>query len=323
MKIIILGAGAIGCLVGGYLWHAGNEVVLVGRPGQVEIINKNGLKLITPLHDHILKIPAVTSLNQVNISPNNVTFLCVKGQDTEQALFELKSVVKNIPVLCMQNGVRNEEIAARHFSKVYGAMLRIGAEYLKNGEIVARSYPPGLIILGCYPEGTDSLAVQISEKLHMAGFWVKLSDTIMAYKWGKLRSNLDNVVHAITNTTGAEVESIVKATKRELDELLKEAGIHLISQAEVAREWPEIIAPEQFDANRRIRNSTWQSFTRKQGSVETEFLNGEVVRLAKKLGRLAPLNEKLTQIAQQIAAYREQPGKYTPEKLVSILEIGG
>jgi 2-dehydropantoate 2-reductase len=323
MKIIILGAGAIGCLVGGYLWRAGNEVVLVGRPGQIEIINKDGLKFITPSHDYVLNIPAVTVINEININQGDVIFLCVKGQDTEEALVKLKSGVEDIPVICMQNGVRNEEIAVRYFSKVYGAMLRIGAEYLKDGEIIARNYPPGLIILGCYPQGTDNLVVKVSEQLRAAGFWVKFSDTVMAYKWGKLRSNLDNVVQAITNTTGAEVELIGNATKQELDELLKEAGIHSIFHADVAREWPEIIAPEQFNPDRRIRNSTWQSLMRKQGSVETEFLNGEVVRLAQKLGHQAPLNEKLTQIAKEIAVRHEPPGKYTPEKLLSILGLGG
>jgi 2-dehydropantoate 2-reductase len=75
--------------------------------------------------------------------------------------------------------------------------------------------------------------------------------------------------------------------------------------------------------DRRIRNSIWQSFVRKQGSVETEFLNGEVVRLAQNNEHQAPLNEKLTQIAKGIAVRYEQPGKYTPEKLLSILGLGG
>jgi len=321
MKIIVLGAGAIGCLVGGYLYRSGSEIVLVGRPGQVQAIREQGLHLITPSNDYVLNLPAVTQVDQINISHDDAVFLCVKGPDTEKAVVELKSVVKDIPVFCLQNGVRNEEIAAQYFSGVYGAMLKVGAEYLKDGEVIARSDPPGLIILGCYPHGTDRLAEETSEKLHAAGFWVKPSDSVMAYKWGKLRGNLDNIIPAITNATGKEAELIVKAARQEFDGLVNEAGIQWISQVEVAKEWPEMIAPENFDPVRRIRNSTWQSLTRKCGFVETEFLNGEVVRLAKKLGRRAPVNEKLTQLSQQMAARRELPGKYSPRELARVLGL--
>jgi 2-dehydropantoate 2-reductase len=322
MKIIILGAGAIGCLAGGHLCRTGSEVVLVGRSGQVKAIREQGLNLITPACSYRLDLPAVTHIDRVNLSPEDVIFLCVKGQDTEKAISEIKSVVKEIPIFCLQNGVRNEEILAQRFSRVYGAMVRVGAEYLKDGEVMARSDPPGLIILGGYPQGADDLAEAVAQRLRAAGFLVQVSEEIMAYKWGKLRSNLDNIIHAIANTTEGEIELIVKAAKRELDVLLKEAHIHCISQAEVEKRWPQVLTPEHFSINRRIRNSSWQSLTRKQGSIETEFLNGEVVRLAKRLGRQASINEKLTQISLEMAARREPPGKYTPGELALLLGLG-
>jgi 2-dehydropantoate 2-reductase len=320
MKIIIFGAGGVGCVVGGYLWHAGSEIVLVGRPGQVQAINERGLKLITPLGDHVLPLPAVTHISRINLSPDAV-FVCVKGQDTEKAILELKSAFGNIPVFCLQNGVRNEEIAAQHFSKVYGAMLRFGVEYLKDGEVLVRNAPPGLIILGIYPRGIDRLAEEIAQKLRAAGFLVQVSEEIMAYKWGKLVSNLGNAVIAITNAYGEDVDLIAKAAKKELIALLEEADIRWISQTEVAQKWPELKMPEQSDVNSKIRSSTWQSLARRQGSIETEFLNGELVRLAKILGRSAPVNEKLTQISQEMASSRQIPGKYTPHELASMLGV--
>jgi 2-dehydropantoate 2-reductase len=71
----------------------------------------------------------------------------------------------------------------------------------------------------------------------------------------------------------------------------------------------------------RQHSSTWQSLTRQQGSVETEFLNGEVVRLANKIGRPAPVNAALNRIAQEMAANHELPGKYSALQLCSILGI--
>ena len=56
---------------------------------------------------------------------------------------------------------------------------------------------------------------------------------------------------------------------------------------------------------------------REQGSVETEFLNGEVVRLSKRLSRHAPVNEMLMRISQEMASKHEKPGKYTPAQLLA------
>jgi 2-dehydropantoate 2-reductase len=68
-------------------------------------------------------------------------------------------------------------------------------------------------------------------------------------------------------------------------------------------------------------SSTWQSLTREQGSVETEFLNGEVVRICHKLGRKAPVNEVLLRVSQEMAARHDKPGKYTAAQLLQMAGI--
>jgi 2-dehydropantoate 2-reductase len=67
--------------------------------------------------------------------------------------------------------------------------------------------------------------------------------------------------------------------------------------------------------------STWQSLVRQQGTVETEYLNGEIVRLAQKLGKRALINETLLRITEEMAANHELPGKYTPAQLTKILKL--
>jgi 2-dehydropantoate 2-reductase len=66
--------------------------------------------------------------------------------------------------------------------------------------------------------------------------------------------------------------------------------------------------------------STWQSLVRNQGTVETDFLNGEIVRLAVERGIPAPVNQALLRITLEMAANHEKPGKYTPAELLKILE---
>ena len=114
---------------------------------------------------------------------------------------------------------------------------------------------------------------------------------------------------------------IANLARKELDDLLAEAGIPYVTDAQISKEWPEFTIKSPNYAAGEAQSSTWQSLARKQGSVETEFFNGEVVRLAKKLGKEAPINDGLNRIMQEMAAKRETPGKYTIAELKKILGL--
>jgi len=321
MRYIIYGAGGIGSIMGGHLARTGHDVVLIGRAGHINVINNNGLRLITPTATHVLKVAAVVSPSQINFSADDVICLCVKGQDTEPALRDLKKVIADIPVFCFQNGVRNEEIATQFYSKVYGVMVRVGAVYLRDGEVIARRDPPGWYIIGRYPEGKDELAETVARELRTAGYLVRTTDNVMPYKWGKLMSNLNNAVGAVLNADREGSRSVYSAVLQEAKEIVQKVNIKWISDEQVSRDWPEITAPLRGQLTTEAQSSTWQSLARQQGTVETEFLNGEIVRVAKKFGLRAPINEKIMQIVQGMAANREVPGKYTPKQLSEILGI--
>jgi 2-dehydropantoate 2-reductase len=321
MRLIIYGAGGIGCVMGGHLYLKGQEVVLIGRPGHVNAINEKGLKFITPMGTHMLSIPAVTGPEQIEFGPDDAVCLTMKGQNTEGAMKDLKAVVDDIPVFCFQNGVRNEEIVSGYFPRVYGAMVRVGSVYLEDGEIIARRDPPGWFIIGRYPTGKDEVAEKVAEHLRTASFYVRTSEDAMPYKWGKLLGNLGNAIGAITNARWGEMGHVMQAAQKELTDLLAEADIHWISQEQVSQEWPEISEPLRGSISSEAQSSTWQSLAREQGTVETDFLNGEVVRLAGRLGKQAPINETLMRISKEMAANREHPGKYTADQLSSLLGL--
>ncbi len=321
MRYMIYGAGGIGSIMGGHLARTGHDVILIGRPGHVSVINNNGLRLITPTGTHVLRIPAVTNPSQIDFATGDVIFLCMKGQDTELALKDIKKVAEDMPVFCFQNGVRNEEITIRYFSGVYGVMVRVGTVYLTDGEVIARRDPPGWYIIGRYPEGTDELTEAVAEELRTAGYLVRTTADVMPYKWGKLIGNLGNAIAAITNSDRESARPIYDAVFQEAQAIVQKASIKWISQEQVAKDWPEITAPVHGQLNTEAQSSTWQSLARHQGSVETEFLNGEIVRVAKKLGLQAPINEKLVEISQEMAENHEPPGKYTPARLSETLEL--
>jgi 2-dehydropantoate 2-reductase len=320
-RIIIYGAGAIGGTLGGHLALSGAEVILIGRTGHVNSINQKGLHFITPSGTHYLKVRAVTSPRQIDFKSNDAVFLCVKSQNTEEAMYDLHSVIPDVPVFCFQNGVRNEEIAARLFPRVYGVMVRIGGEYITDGEITVRRDPPGWVVIGRYPQGLDAELEIIGDRVRNAGFLVRLSSDVMPYKWGKLMTNLGNAIGAITNGRWEETRRINQAAMQEANIILAQANIPWVSQEKLSEEWHEIAEKPRKVLSTESQSSTWQSLARKQGSVETEFLNGEIVRQAKRLGKEAPINAALLQITQEMAAHHETPGKYTPGELEKLLGI--
>ena len=80
-------------------------------------------------------------------------------------MHDLHNIVKDVPIFCFQNGVRNEEIVSKYYPVVYGVMVKAGAVFMQDGEVESRSDPPGRFVIGRYPEGTDALVESISAKL--------------------------------------------------------------------------------------------------------------------------------------------------------------
>jgi len=319
-QIVVYGAGAIGSVVGGHLFRAGCAVTLIARPAHVQAIRQGGLRLITPSGVFNLPIPAVTSPREIAFQPDDVVFLCMKGQDTEAALRDLKAIVREVPVFCFQNGVRNEEIASRYFSRVYGVMVRIGGTYLTPGEVTAHRDPPGTVIIGRYPAGRDDLADAIAAQLHAAGFRAVATPDVMPYKWGKLMGNLANAINAATDgrDPGGRIAAAVRAEARRL---MQQAGLQAISLEEAQQQYPELNTPDRGSVGVESHGSTWQSLMRGEGTVETEFLNGEIVRLAQRLGSEAPLNAALQRIVEDMAAKGQKPGTYSPDQLAAAMGI--
>jgi 2-dehydropantoate 2-reductase len=297
-------------------------VVLIGRPGNVNEIRAHGLNVVTSSGIRNVKLPAVTSPKQIDFGSDNVVFLCVKGQDTDDAMAELKSVVNDVPIFCFQNGVRNEEIVSKYYPHVYGVMVKAIVFYTRDGEVITREDALGQLVIGRYPEGSDELIESVAVKLRHAGYQVVVTPEIMSYKYGKLIGNLTNAVGAITNVAGEEVEPINRAVQNEGRKILTMAGIKWVFTNEPSPRWPKGAVNQPYNGLSGIPlGSTWQSLTRRQGSVETEFLNGEIIRIAAKLGERAPINETLLHITLEMAANNELPGKYSPTELIKLLRL--
>ncbi len=110
------------------------------------------------------------------------------------------------------------------------------------------------------------------------------------------------------------------ATRGEGMDIMRQAGIRWYTFEDMTKIWPEISNKPRANIGRGPQNSTWQSLTRGQ-SVETDYLNGEILRLAKRLDLPAPINEKLVAISEEMASNHTKPGKYTPAQLKDLLGL--
>src|SRR5215216_6455049 len=159
-RYIIYGAGAIGGGVGGRLFEAGHEVVLICRGEHLEAIRRDGLLLRAPEGDVRLPVPAAGHPREVELTPDDVIILTMKTQDSERALVDLEAAGGGeLPVVCCQNGVENERLAARRFARVYAMLVAMPATFLTPGEVIVEGTPlTGILHTGRYPTGTDELA---------------------------------------------------------------------------------------------------------------------------------------------------------------------
>jgi 2-dehydropantoate 2-reductase len=317
VRYIVFGAGAIGSIVGAYLRLAGHDTVLVARPGHVAQIREHGLLVRSPSETHRVAIEAVSSANDLRpFRDDDVVLLTVKSQHTESALRELEpaGMPLQTPLFCCQNAVVNEPLAARRLANVYGVLVIMPAIYVTDGEVVAADRGnAGLLEFGRYPVGTDDLVRSVTSDLQEAGFRVGENANIMRTKYTKLVANLGNALLAVVgvNASPDEQDALYADIRAEALRIFDRAGIDYEPwDAFNARSMP-LVADSKLPAGVPYGGSTWLSLVRKSGSVETDYLNGEIVRLGRASGVLTPLNDALCRVVKDMAQRGLEPGTYS------------
>lgn len=324
MRYIIYGAGGVGATIGGRLFHNGLDTILICRGDHLTAIQERGLHLVT--HDLgaiDLPITAVGHPSEINWSEDDVVILSMKTQDTEGALLDLEAAAGDVqpPIICAQNGVENERRALRHFPRVYGMVARLPGTYLEPGVIENHAKGVGgLLDLGRYPEGNDSLAEQVAADLNVSGFRSRTETKVMRWKYAKLIRNLAN---GLTACVGMDVD--VSDFRRALiDEALacyKAVDLDYATESEEAAHRDQdgyVTAP--IGDSPRLGNSSWQSLIRSVGTIETDFLNGEIVMLGIQGGVDTPYNRTVQRASAWMAREHKQPGVLTLEDLERMVE---
>jgi 2-dehydropantoate 2-reductase len=325
--IAVMGAGSIGCFIGGAWQAAGCRVSFLGREQIRQEIAAQGLALsdLEGWRMHLAHDLVNFSTKPAILAKADIIALCVKRHDSFAAAKEIgRHGRKGAAVISFQNGVSSAEALRPmlpRFNVIQG-MVPFN---------VARLGP------GRWHKGTSGdLAVEdteltrsLYEQIGRSPARLKLSSAMPGLAWGKLLINLNNAVNALSGKTLLEqlekrdYRRVVAASIVEALEMLQEAGIEPAQVGPVPLKLlPHAIAAPDFifknlllriqKIDARARSSMADDLAAGR-PTEIDYLNGEVVRLARSLGRDAPVNSAIVDLVKQREAGVEQA--WTPEQL--------
>lgn len=324
MRFIVYGVGAIGGTFAAALSKAGYPVIGIARGRMLDAIKADGLRFRTPLGDERIPLQVVASPAEISFGARDIILLTMKSQDTAGAILALRDAgVRDQAVVCAQNGINNERLALRHFPNTYAMTVMCPADYLVPGEVVCFARPRhGILDLGRYPEGLDATVTVMAGAFGAANFAVFPMDRVLKSKHGKLLENLGNVIEAAL-APGTGAPEIAGAVRAEAEAVYRAAGI---------TEWIKIGGGEQrrvgvlelgtVEGVVRTGGSSTQSLKRNAGSIETDYLNGEIVLMGRLHGAPTPLNAALCRLSQELVERGAGVGGLSSDDLRNRLGLG-
>ena len=313
MKIAVIGAGAIGSVVAAYLSDAGVDVTLIGKEDQVDAVKAKGLTVKGARGQKVFHLKALTHLDH----GYDLTIFTVKSQDIEKAYEENHQFLEDTIVLSAQNGVQADNILSGHIDreKIISSIVMFGATYIEPG-VVTFNFE-GDWIIG-KPFMPNDFQVREIADVFKKSFSVVVSQNITGMKWLKLFVNFNNCIPALIGKSMQE--TFVDMDLCRLSILLLKEGVEIVQKSGI-----ELVSLPQFPAERifglagmpmeqasgiinktlttlskePLYGSILQSIMRKKAS-EIDYINGEIVALAKQMSLKATLNIKVVDLVHEV-----------------------
>ena len=313
MRILIMGAGAIGGNVGAPLTRAGYDVTLIDQwPAHVDAMKSSGLRVSGTTGDYTVPVKALHLYEaQALAEPFDAVFLAVKGYDTDWAtLFGIRFLTPEGVIVVFQNGINDERVAAlAGRERTLGCVITIGAGLYEPGH-VTRTDVGGLLKIGELDGRDTERARRLVEAVNHAAP-ASLTTNLFGERWSKLAVNCmanplaglsgygtaevrsEPVPRRIAIQIAAEVVRVGRAAGHEVEPLMGIAASRIVDAAE--GRGLEAVEAEMVAAGGRSRGgrpSLLQDILRGR-RTEVDELNGFVVAEGKRLGVPTPFNEAI------------------------------
>jgi 2-dehydropantoate 2-reductase len=335
LRIGVFGAGAIGCYVGGRLAAAGADVVFVGRDKLGAEIAKHGLTT-TDLDGSAVGVPkgsVAFETNPAALGDRDVVLVCVKSAQTAETAVRLAAVLRPQSILVsMQNGVRNADVLREHAPKLSSLGGIVGFNVVSKGDGNFRRATSGPLVIEA---SADSRVRDLARALSDCGFEVEVAKDIRAMQWSKLVMNLNNAVSALSDAPTKQIV-LTPGYRRCVAVIVAEAlGVMRAAKIRPKRIGPlpvhvfpyalrlptpliRVVARAQLKIDPEARSSMWEDLSRGR-TTEVDYLNGEIVRLAKSIGKGAPINQRVVDLVHDVEAKKSGSPKLSPDALYAAL----
>ncbi|HJU31700.1 MAG TPA: 2-dehydropantoate 2-reductase [Hyphomicrobiaceae bacterium] len=332
-RIVVAGAGSIGCYVGGCLALAGRPVKLLLRPALADAIARNGLR-ISDLEGADRTLPAssigIETDGRRALSGAAAVVVTVKGGDTaEMALLIARHAPADAVVISLQNGAGNIEtlrLSLGESRRIVPGMVPFNVVQARDGGPVPHFHraTSGTLLIGSGVPG-------LHEMLDVPGFALAERGDMAGVLWGKLLINLNNALNALAGIPLAEEladrrwRRLLAAQVNEALGVLKAARIRPAAIEGVpARAVPFIlrlpdalfrrVARRMLAVDPQARSSMWEDLVRGR-ATEIDYLQGAILALARAAGVEAPLTQRISSLVKRAEAARAGSPGLTPDAI--------
>lgn len=297
-KIFILGAGAIGSVIGA-LVSKKNDATLIGNKAHVDAVKSKGL-LVSSNVNEIFRLGTDTQIRE--IPTGTLIFLTTKAYDSEKAVEGIsRLLMKDTVILVLQNGLENEEIVKRavgYKAKVLRGITNMAAEFFKAGEI---KYWTGETTIE-----HDGVAEEIAAIMNNSGLKASVSKDINNEVWSKVV--LNSVINPLT--------AIFRVRNREISmQPLAEVRHQIIRECIEVGNAEGVTFPKDLEkgiGKEIISYANYSSMCQdimRGKRTEIDFLNGKIVELGARHHIPTPVNETLVHLIKFLEEKRELPRK--------------
>jgi 2-dehydropantoate 2-reductase len=311
MKICMLGAGALGCSIGGVLARGGSNVIFVDRhQAHVDAINAGGLKICFGDDEESLGIRAHT--NCQGLSPVDLVIVLVKSAATRAAIESAGPLLdEDTRVMSIQNGLGHEEILAEAVGRerVLAAKTYVGGVLIAPGRVAA-SYQGKQTLIGELDGRLTPRLRTVVDEFNRAGLPATASTNIYGAMWDKLLINVaTGAVSAITRLPYGRLYRVPEIEATALAAVAEGVAVARANRIQLVSENPKYfwnLASEGLPVD--FKTSMLQSLEKGE-TTEIDFINGSVVRWGKRCGIATPVNETLAALVKGIENFQQYFGK--------------
>lgn len=302
MRILVMGAGAIGSVFGGLLAEHGESVTLLGRRPHMQAIERDGLRITGLFGDHLVRdLDVAESVSEIQGRDFDLVLVTVKSYDTARAVAEVGPLVgPGTLAISLQNGLGNVETISGALGerRTLGGRVIFGVTTPEPGHVEVTVYAEELM-LGSPTNAVPMARIEeIASCFSAAGIPTKATAEINKFIWAKILYNCAlNPLAAILGTTYGD---LLKAgeTRRLMREIIGE--IFAVARTrgtplfwENPEEYVDVLFGRLIPDTAAHHPSMLQDI-RKGRRTEIDAMNGAIARFGEELGVPTPVNRLLT-----------------------------